>query len=78
VDPGFYCVCYLKAWALEAYLRSHLHERFGPAWFESAEAGQLLRSLWREGQRLRGEELLSELTGEELDFRVLVADLNLD
>jgi hypothetical protein len=78
VDPGFYCVCYLRAWALEAYLRSHLRARFGPTWFESAEAGELLRSLWREGQRLRADELLAELSGEELDFRVLVADLNLD
>jgi hypothetical protein len=78
VDPGFYCVCYLQAWALESYLRSYLRERFGPAWFESAEAGLLLRSLWREGQRLRAGELLAELTGQELDFRVLVGDLDLD
>ncbi len=35
VDPGFYCACYLRAWALETHLRSHLRERFGPAWFES-------------------------------------------
>jgi hypothetical protein len=78
VDAGFYCVCYLQAWALEAYLRSHLRERFGPAWFESAEAGLLLRRLWRDGQRLRAGELLADLTGQELDFRVLVGDLDLD
>jgi hypothetical protein len=78
VDPGFYCVCYLQAWALETHLRSHLRERFGPEWFASAEAGALLRGLWREGQRLRARELLAELTGAELDFRVLVGDLGLD
>jgi hypothetical protein len=77
VDPGFYCVCYLQAWALEACVRSHLRERFGPAWFDSPEAGELLRDLWREGQRLRADELLAELTGQELDFRVLAADLGL-
>jgi hypothetical protein len=77
VDPGFYCVCYLQAWALETHLRSYLHERFGPTWFESAEAGAFLRRLWRDGQRLRAGELMAELTGEELDFRVLVGDLGL-
>ena len=35
VDPGFYCACYLRAWALEAHLRRYLHERFGPEWFTS-------------------------------------------
>ena len=34
VDPGFYCACYLRAWALETHLRAFLRERFGPAWFE--------------------------------------------
>jgi hypothetical protein len=77
VDPGFYCACYLRAWALETHLRSHLRERFGPAWFESAEAGDVLRRLWRDGQRLDAEELLGELTGERLDFRVVLADLGL-
>jgi hypothetical protein len=77
VDPGFYSACYLRAWALEAYLRLHLRERFGPAWFDDPEAGTLLRTLWREGQRLRADELLSELTGETLDFRVLLDDLEL-
>ena len=75
VDPGFYCACYLRAWALETYLRRHLHERFGPWWFESPEAGDALRALWREGQRLAPEELLDGLTGERLEFGVLADDL---
>lgn len=77
VDPGFYCACYLRAWALETHLRSHLRAQFGPAWFESAEAGEVLRGLWRDGQRLDAEELLGELTGERLDFGVVLDDLGL-
>ncbi len=77
VDEGFYCACYLRAWALETHLRSHLHDRFGPAWFDSAEAGEVLRRLWRGGQRLDAEELLEELTGERLDFGVVLTDLGL-
>jgi hypothetical protein len=63
---------------VETHLRSYLPERFGPTWFESAEAGALLRRLWRDGQRLRAGELMAELTGEELDVRVLVGDRGLD
>jgi hypothetical protein len=78
LDPGFYVACYLRAWALETHLRAHLRERFGERWFEQREAGDALRALWRDGQRLSAEELLGELTGAELDFGALLADLGLE
>ena len=37
------------------------------------EAGDLLRELWREGQRLDADELLAQVTGERLDFGVMKA-----
>jgi hypothetical protein len=77
VDPGFYCACYLRAWALETHLRTHLRERFGEAWFDSPEAGRELKALWRDGQRLTPEELLGRLTGRELDFAAVQTDLAL-
>jgi hypothetical protein len=77
VDPGFYCACYLRAWALETHIRRWLRERFGHEWFASPAAGEALRGLWREGQRLTPDELLDALTGERLDFGVLVDDLGL-
>jgi oligoendopeptidase F len=77
VDPGFYCACYLRAWALETHLRRYLHQRHGPAWFDSAAAGEELRSLWSAGQRQSAEELLEEIGGERLDFGVLRDDLGL-
>jgi hypothetical protein len=77
VDPGFYCAAYLRAWALETHLREYLRDRFGPAWFDEPEAGAVLRRLWAEGQRLGAEEMLGELTGERLEFGVLLSDLGL-
>jgi hypothetical protein len=77
LDPGFYVAAYLRAWALETHLRAHLRERFGAQWFAQPEAGDALRELWRDGQRLTAEELLGELTGAELDFGALLADLGL-
>jgi hypothetical protein len=75
VDPFFYVAAYLRAWALQAHLRRHLAERFGPAWFERREAGEVLRSLWAQGQRPRPDELLAEATGRELDFSALLEEL---
>ena len=49
IDPSFYVSSYLRSWAFEAQLRSHLREEFGNAWFARREAGSLLRELWGEG-----------------------------
>ncbi len=74
VDPGFYCACYLRAWALESHLRQYLAGRFGPSWFAVPEAGVLLGGLWRRGQAMAPDELLFELTGEQLDFASLATE----
>ena len=68
IDDGFYASEYLRAWALEAQLRSHLREQFGNAWFARRDAGSLLRELWSEGQRWTADELLREVTGETLEL----------
>jgi hypothetical protein len=77
VDSFFYAACYIRAWALETHLRRVLTDRYGEQWFDEREAGEFLKALWREGQRLSADELLAELTGEELDFSALLDDLGL-
>jgi hypothetical protein len=72
VDPFFYAASYIRAWALETHVRRLLHDRFGELWFEEPEAGAFLKSLWAEGQSVRGDELLRELTGAELDFGAML------
>jgi hypothetical protein len=74
VDPGFYVACYLRAWALETTWRRALRNRFGERWFESREAGEWLRGLWRLGQRLDATELLADALGEPLDFGSLALE----
>jgi hypothetical protein len=71
VDAFFYASRYLRAWALETQLSAALAERFGPAWFQEPTAGELLRGLWRPGQRRGGDELLEEVGGEKLDLLAL-------
>ena len=75
VDEGFYAACYLRAWALETYWWAALRDRFGEGWFDTAAAGEWLRGLWRNGQRLNADELLAESLGEELDFSRLAQAL---
>jgi hypothetical protein len=68
VDQGFYAACYLRAWALESRWRAALQEAHGEMWFSSPAAGEWLRGLWRQGQRLDAPELLADTVGGELDF----------
>jgi len=74
VDAGFYVACYLRAWALAALWRRALRERFGERWFASPEAGEWLRGLWSQGQRLNAEELLADELGSELEFGALAGE----
>jgi hypothetical protein len=73
IDPGFYVSSYLRSWAFEAQLRAYLKEKFGSKWFATRDAGGLLRELWGEGQRMRAEELLKDVTGSTLEMEA-VAD----
>jgi hypothetical protein len=77
VDPFFYAAAYIRAWALETHVRRMLVERFGELWFDEPEAGDFLKTLWQQGQSMRADELLTELTGAELDFSALLDDLKL-
>jgi hypothetical protein len=71
IDSGFYVSSYLRSWAFEAQLRSYLKETFGTRWFTSRDAGSLLRELWAEGQKLRAEEMLKEVTGSMLEMEAV-------
>jgi hypothetical protein len=75
VDEGFYVVCYLRAWALETHWRRALRSRFGETWFAVPEAGEWLRALWAQGQRLPAEALLAATLGEELELSALAEEL---
>ncbi len=71
VDAGFYVTEYLRAWALEAQLKTFFREKFGNAWFTRRDAGSLLRELWSEGQRMTADEILKELTSAEIELEAV-------
>jgi hypothetical protein len=71
IDAGFYATAYLRSWAFEAQIRTHLRERFGDTWFARREAGSLLRELWSEGQRMTADEMLQEVTGAPVEMEAV-------
>src|SRR5438128_9007594 len=71
IDSGFYVSSYLRAWGFEAQLRAYLREKFGNRGFTTRDAGTLLRELWGEGQRMRAEEMLKEVTGSTLEMEAV-------
>lgn len=72
VDPHFYCVRYLRSWMLERQMRRTLEERFGPRWFETPGAGELLLSLWSKGQGENADEISSSLGYTGLDMDAII------
>jgi hypothetical protein len=74
IDASFYVTAYLRSWAFEAQMRTHLRERFGSDWFTKREAGSLLRELWSTGQSMDADEMLEDVTGAPVEMAA-VADL---
>ena len=74
IDEGFYVAAYLRAWTLECGLRGLLRDQYGTKWFASRKAGNFLREIWEDGQRLSADELARELDIPPLDLAVLTEE----
>ena len=72
MDDGFYSADYLRAWIRAAQLRAHLRETIGSDWWERAETGTLLRSLFAEGTKPSSEEIAVRIGFDPLDTRPLL------
>lgn len=64
MEPDFYAIDYLHAWAGAYVLRQFLETRFGTEWFEDLRAGALLKKLASSGRRHSLEHALIESCGE--------------
>ena len=75
IDPSFYVTGYLRSWALHSQLREYFRERFGSAWFADRKAGSMIRELWSIGHQLNADELLADVTGQELEMEAFAQSL---
>jgi hypothetical protein len=76
MDAGFYSADYLRAWIRSAQLRAYLQREVGEDWWRSAETGERLSALFREGTKPLSEEIAGRLGFEPLDTAPLVAELS--
>ncbi len=69
VDDGFYVSQYLRAWIFETQLRKHVKEKTQRDWFNSPEAGNILKELWSYGQKYNVDELARMIGYDGIDVR---------
>ncbi len=75
MDAGFYSADYLRAWIRSAQLQEHLVREVGSDWWRSAETGELLRSLFREGTKPTSEEIAGRIGFDPLDTKPLMHEI---
>jgi len=75
MDSGFYSADYLRAWVRSAQLHASLLKDVGEDWWRSAETGEFLRALFKEGTRPSNEEIAARLGFQPLDCTPLLAEL---
>jgi len=76
LDAHYYSAEYLRAWLLEAQLSSWLSRTYGSNWFENPAAGQLLRSLWSQGDRMTAGNLLEAMGEKSISPSAWIATIN--
>ena len=72
-DEFFSSADSIRAWALAAQIEGRLVKDCGERWWASPKAGDLLKSLWAEGNALTVDELAKRVSGQALDFAPLLA-----
>lgn len=75
LDDGFYSAQYLRAWIFEMQLRTYLRSEFGQLWFESAEAGNFLKTIWQLGQKEDILQLVRRINADDLDILPLQLEI---
>ena len=75
VDDGLYAANYLRAWIFEVMMRKYLEDVCGKRWYNTLEAGDFLKNLWRQGQSRPADEMCSDFGFSGLDAEPLISEL---
>lgn len=65
----------LRASFLAEQLRAHLNNQFGPPWWRQPESGNLLRSLWADGNIFLADEVAAQIGESAVEPRALIRKL---
>ncbi len=66
MEPDFYALDYLNAWAGANVLRGFLEKRYGDSWFQAPKAGKFLKEIAASGRRHSVETAITSFCGEPL------------
>ena len=77
VDALFYTASYVRAWFLESQLNATMTKDFGVNWFENPKAGEYLQSLWANGDRYDGDELVKMIGYDSIRPDALMSELKM-
>jgi hypothetical protein len=64
MEPDFYALDYLTAWAAANVLRTFLEIRFGQEWFRREDAGAFLKQIASSGRRYSADQAILSCCGE--------------
>jgi hypothetical protein len=62
----------LRASFLAEQLRAHLNNQFGPPWWRQPESGNLLRSLWADGNIFLADEVAAQIGEAAVEPKALI------
>lgn len=68
MEPDFYALDYLNAWAGSYVLRTYLESTFGQDWFRNPDAGAFLKGIAFNGRKFSMEEAIVRHCGEKPHF----------
>jgi len=64
MEPDFYALDYLNAWAAAHVLRGFLEKHYGQIWFRTPEAGNFLKKIAASGRRDSVESVITSFCGK--------------
>lgn len=62
-ESDFYALDYLDAWSGSSVMARYLEDQFGEAWYENAQAGELLQEIARQGRRNSMGDIVEKYCG---------------
>ncbi|GIW48458.1 MAG: hypothetical protein KatS3mg078_2335 [Deltaproteobacteria bacterium] len=65
----------LKAYIMEAQLKTFLRERFDEEWWREKKAGDFIKRIWEEGSRLSSKDLSSMIGSGDIQTEPFLAFL---
>lgn len=72
IDMDFFITRYIRAELFSSLLWDYLENTIGKRWFESKSTGEILKDIWKDGQKYTVDEIATRLGYRKLGYKSLV------